>query len=107
MYIDNTKMKFRIIKGFNHFGFDMLIGTETHIAEPLIMNRHDHMSGVVIDPTMTIHEDSAQQLMDELWKVGIRPSNGEGNVGQIGALKSHLEDMRKIAFTEIEYNKER
>lgn len=36
--------------------------------------------------------------MDALWSAGIRPSNGEGNVGQIGAMKAHLEDMRALVF---------
>lgn len=38
------------------------------------------------------------KLMDALWSAGIRPSNGEGNVGQIGAMKAHLEDMRALVF---------
>ena len=49
-------------------------------------------------PTLSLSYDSVQSLMDELWSQGIRPSNGDGNVGQLAATKAHLEDMRKIAF---------
>ena len=34
--------------------------------------------------------------MDSLWGAGIRPKNGEGSVGQIGATVRHLEDMRAM-----------
>lgn len=46
--------------------------------------------GVHIDKT------AAQMLMDSLWDCGIRPSNGEGNAGQLSATTAHLNDMRNI-----------
>ncbi len=40
----------------------------------------------------------AETLMNELWKAGVRPTNGEGSVGQLGATERHLEDMRTLVF---------
>jgi hypothetical protein len=40
----------------------------------------------------------AQQLMDDLWRCGLRPSEGTGSAGALAAVKYHLEDMRKIVF---------
>ena len=54
--------------------------------------------GSVIPPMMTMGKDEAQALMDAMWNAGIRPSSGEGNVGQIGAMREHLEDMRRLVF---------
>lgn len=105
--IQETDREIRILanKGFSTFGIDLLIRTQTHVAEPLIFKPHEKYVAV-INPTCTLTMDSAQMLMDELWNCGVRPSNGEGSVGQIGAIKSHLEDMRTIAFSKIGVDKD-
>jgi hypothetical protein len=50
------------------------------------------------EPSLSLRPSEAQELMDELWRVGVRPSSGEGNAGQLGATKAHLEDMRTLVF---------
>ena len=50
------------------------------------------------EPTFSIDETAAQQLMDELWNCGLRPSEGTGSAGALAATQKHLEDMRKISF---------
>ena len=42
--------------------------------------------------------EEAQQFMDELWRVGVRPTAGAGSVGQLAATERHLEDMRTLVF---------
>jgi len=59
------------------------------------------VTGEAIVPAMTISEKSAQNLMDELWSVGIRPTEGKGSAGSLAATQSHLEDMRTIAFNRL------
>ncbi len=49
-------------------------------------------------PTLSMNRTSGQLLMDELWKVGLRPSEGTGSAGSLAATQRHLEDMRAIAF---------
>lgn len=34
--------------------------------------------------------------MDALYTAGLRPSDGYGSVGQLGATRAHLEDMRAV-----------
>ena len=51
---------------------------------------------------LDLRPDEAQQFMDELWRVGIRPTDGAGSVGQLAATTKHLEDMRVIAFKSLE-----
>lgn len=51
-----------------------------------------------IPRAMEIAPDEAQQFVDELWRVGIRPTEGTGSSGMLGATQRHLEDMRSIAF---------
>lgn len=42
-------------------------------------------------------DTEAQQLMDDLYRAGVRPSEGQGSAGQLSATQAHLADMRKIA----------
>ena len=61
----------------------------------------EHPEGAYIEPTVNLNEQEAQSLMDDLWRCGFRPSSGEGNEGQLGATRSHLEDMRKIVSSKL------
>ena len=54
--------------------------------------------GLAIDPFFCVEYGELQGLMDEMWRAGIRPNNGEGSIGQLGATERHLEDMRKLVF---------
>lgn len=54
-----------------------------------------------LHPTAVISYEVACQMMDSLWGAGVRPSSGEGNTAHIQALNNHLDDMRKIAFKEL------
>lgn len=49
------------------------------------------------EPPLSLLPEEAQELMDELYLAGIRPSE-EGTAGQLAAVKYHLEDMRKLVF---------
>lgn len=60
------------------------------------LTREEH--GDQFDPTLRLETRAVQSLMDDLWRAGVRPSNGEGNVGQLAATEKHLEDMRKLVF---------
>lgn len=74
-------------------------GVTIAIAKPLVVETininvpTDH-----IPPTFSMSPEDAQALMDELWHVGIRPSEGSGSAGQMADVLNHLNDMRHIAF---------
>lgn len=69
------------------------------VAEPMVMKTlTEEELRLVIAPTIRVSPEDAQQFMDELWRVGIRPTEGAGSVGQLGAVKAHLEDMRTLVF---------
>ena len=57
--------------------------------------------GTSILPTFTLPyrmNNAAQILMDDLWNIGVRPTEGVGSAGAMTATQGHLEDMRKVAF---------
>ena len=82
------------------FDFNQSIGLavfsryRTHIAEPLTMREHSD----VVQPTMTLQLAEAQQLLDELYRIGLRPSVSRGDeAAELAAVRSHLSDMRALA----------
>ncbi len=62
------------------------------------LSLHDFNEGELVDPTVTIDKSTAQILMDDLWRCGFRPSEGEGSAGQSAAQQKHISDLREIAF---------
>ncbi len=54
--------------------------------------------GLDRDPNLSLEQEAAQELMDELWRVGIRPTDGAGSAGAMAATVRHLEDMRHLVF---------
>jgi hypothetical protein len=56
------------------------------------------------EPAFSLREEEAQRLMDELWNAGVRPTEGAGTAGSMAAVKSHLEDMRRIVFGALRQN---
>ena len=72
-------------------------GKVVSIAEPLTMNNVVPI-GEHLPVSLKLNKNEAQFMLDSLWFCGVRPSGGEGNVGQLGATERHLEDMRKLVF---------
>lgn len=67
------------------------------VADPLTMRRIEPGQHIG-EPTIRLHLEDAQLLMDELWGVGLRPAEGKGSAGQLEATRAHLEDMRRLVF---------
>jgi hypothetical protein len=47
---------------------------------------------------LQLTRDDAQQLLNELWRVGMRPRDGAGSLAHVDAQRAHLEDMRRLVF---------
>jgi hypothetical protein len=53
---------------------------------------------VCFDHTVRLAMENAQELMDDLWASGVRPTEGNGSAGAMRAAERHIDDLRKIAF---------
>ena len=75
-------------------------GSEYRIAEPMKFTLVDknELCSQPNEPTLRIKPNEAQMFMDELWRAGIRPTEGAGSVGQMAATEKHLDDMRSLVF---------
>ena len=78
------------------------VGQGSMFAAPVTMVHRE--PGLALEPMMRIEIHTAQNLIDELWKCGLRPTEGTGSAGSLKATESHLADMRRIAFTFLDAN---
>ena len=67
---------------------------------PTLTVRTPENEGQEMPPTFQMADEQAQQFMDELWRVGFRPSEGSGSAGSLAATQAHLNDMRALVFKE-------
>ena len=54
--------------------------------------------GVRAKATISLPRTAAQELMDNLWSCGLRPSEGTGSAGSLAAVERHLKDMQRLVF---------
>lgn len=93
-----ARNKIRLSKMEFHRGIKVYVLSEDEsmIATlPTLVEIEPH---AVVEPTMTFSMEEAQQIMDELWQCGLRPTEGTGSAGSLAATERHLQDMRDIAF---------
>ena len=108
----NTDLRIQVSQSLDTFGYNLMVARpqpapgEFTVAEPVVFKTYKH-GDYIRDPLLNLNQNEAQTLMNELWRNGIRPSSGEGNVGQIGAIEKHLHDMRKIVQKNLNVSFER
>lgn len=54
--------------------------------------------GFIAEPSFYMSGVEGQELIDELWQAGFRPTEGTGSAGAMAATQRHLEDMRRLVF---------
>jgi hypothetical protein len=80
-------------------------GSEDVVATSLTMAKH---SAAMSYPAFAeIDKTTAQVLIDDLWRCGIRPSEGSLSAGSLLATQNHLNDMRKIVFKKLDIDQEK
>ena len=71
-----------------------------HFAKNIVFEQIE--DNAYIRPSLEIGIPAAQELMDDLWQAGLRPSEGTGSAGSLKATENHLKDMRKILFKQLD-----
>jgi len=77
---------------------DDFIPGAVHVVQPMTLKKVEGEDVEVHEPALRMHKKAAQLLMDELWRCGLRPSEGTGSAGSLQATERHLHDMQRIAF---------
>lgn len=80
--------------------YDPTVGVNGAVGQTIVMNRLE-IQGQYAPPTLQLPQRTAQQLIDELWFCGLRPTEGSGSAGSLAATERHLSDMRAMAFASL------
>ena len=103
----NSRIRVRAVNNFVAPSIDLHVIREDFTRRPVLVealvlwldNSCDFrpVPEGILPPNAAIRlqPDDAQQLMDDLYRMGIRPVDGKGSVGQLEAVQAHLEDMRQ------------
>jgi hypothetical protein len=98
-------MKFEIHAERTHYGrsIDVYVANRGERPDAMMVAKPPVFEEVIDygmwhEPTLKLRADDAQRLMDELWRAGIRPTEGGGSAGVMAAAQAHLADMRTIAM---------
>lgn len=96
----NNSLKFYINRNIASDSFELYIkrlDRNSGISIATNITFEKHIPENLASPLTVLRETEAQELLEELWKVGFRPKE-VGTGGQIASIKYHLEDMRKLVF---------
>jgi hypothetical protein len=67
------------------------------VSTNLVMEVREKNCPITAEPIRLSHI-GAQELIDQLWQAGLRPSEGSGSAGSLAATERHLADMRALVF---------
>lgn len=73
--------------------------------QPITFKERDRALSPQCSGGLELQPSEAQNLMDELWNAGLRPSGEATGIGQLSATEKHLEDMRALVFHSAEAEK--
>lgn len=97
--MNSTKTRCEVQRGNFGSSIEFLVSDGRAIGLPVTFQ--ETVSPAYIEPTFKLTPSMAQELMDGLWSCGLRPSEGSGSAGALRATEKHLEDMRAIAFDQL------
>ncbi len=52
--------------------------------------------GMVIEPTISLGREEIQELMDDMWQAGLRPSSTSSATDLVEAKDQHIGDLREF-----------
>lgn len=96
-----------INRSYFHFGHDLILGIRTDLSgqkNAVFVGEFQTLKkGTEIprEAAIPLDEQGCQQLIDQLWNTGYRPTYARAGDAQIAAIKGHLKDMRLIAFKKL------
>ena len=96
------RIRIRALNDFNTMCINFFGVNKTHKIDPVTFSPRVESCSIL--PFLSIPYETLgwrqtiQELMDDFWSLGIRPTDGQYTSGQVNAMHDHLEDMRSFAF---------
>jgi len=64
------------------------------VAAPVELRAIDPGGPPPEGPTFSLHREHVQALVDRLWSLGFRPSEGTGSVGALAQAEAHIKSLK-------------
>lgn len=81
--------------------YERRVGGGISVSSNLVMENVEEGMPIHSEP-IRLKNIEAQELMDQLWQAGLRPSEGSGSAGSLAATERHLADMRTLVFKKVD-----
>lgn len=91
----------RQVAGESNFREILVPGEADGLVTPDVFEWRSTSAAELPQATATIEDGNAQQLMDDLWAAGLRPTEGSGSAGALAATQEHVADLRKVLFHQL------
>lgn len=88
----------RAVQNWSSRFIDLFLHTATHRAAAVEWKEIPKDQFFLQEPIARLRTTEAQQLMDDLWAAGVRPTEGAGSAGAMSATQEHLKDLRRMLF---------
>lgn len=99
---DGVRIKAAICDYGDHIGIAIgQRGEDGRWEKMALPLRMEPVGGNFLQEALSLSQEAAQVLMDDLWHIGIRPTSGKGSAGQLAAVSHHLGDMRAIVENKL------
>lgn len=99
----NQNFEVRVLDAWDKNGYEIVIVCHHKLSEKVtylkeaVFAEEEKVQGKGLDRVPFFVDTSvAQQLVDEFWRVGIRPREANGSVGALQAMQNHLESEKRI-----------
>lgn len=79
--------------------FESTTGTMVRVPKEIEYRQLSESEPFPPEAIVDLPLDCGQQLVDQLWQLGYRPSSGISSTGQDEAQKDHINDLRDIVRT--------
>jgi hypothetical protein len=77
--------------------YAVLFRTQTSRGKEVVFEEYNRTKPVIdAKPTFSLSKLQAQQLIDELWYIGLRPKGYKGSNTIIEVLEKRIEDLQKM-----------
>lgn len=91
------------MRGVNLYLFGKDVDGSLSVAAPIAYEvLQDYQLAEQTSPTLTISMEAAQQLLDDLYNVGLRPTHAIETGSTLAAQKAHIDDLRTILFAVLD-----
>lgn len=83
-----------------HFGGNIPVNGWPYVAHARLMLEQvtPEKDGNHVEPTFSLQPGEAQELLDRLYELGLRPSREVSEKSALPYMQAHLDDMRRLVF---------